>query len=888
MHTQEKEQYIGLTQAEADRLLRANGENRFADERRISPAKIFAGQFHDIMVIILLVAAVISVFIGGWKDAMPIMIIVVMNAALGFFQEYRCEKTLEQMERLTAPTARVYRDGKLVTIPAVQVVQGDVIEIEAGERFPCDCVILSQTALSCDESILTGENVPAQKTHFRGEEMTSALNLPYMCYMGTVAVKGSARCEATAVGKSAQMGKISQMITEIEDEETPLQKKLGELGKALAAICVGVCVLVFVAGLIRGENVMDMFFTAVTIAIAAIPEGLPAAVTIALALAVRRMLKQNALVHKLHSVETLGCANVICTDKTGTLTQNQMTVRSLAVLSGEGSRLREYAFMNDGTKGLVADGNADSRCMAWDDPVLSETLLCAALCNNAKPCTASSRSCERNRSRIPKIRYEGDPTETALLEMCAECGIDLEHLLLTRIDEKPFDSENKYMSVTCRDREGRHLVFTKGAPDVIIPTCTHRYINGEPVALTDSERAALTAQNDSYAQRGLRVIAMCEAAGGYVIFLGLAALSDPLRPQAAEAVRECRRAGISTIMITGDHKLTACAIAREAGILTASKKVCTGRELDRMSDEELADKIGEIAVFARVTPAHKLRIVRACKQNGLICAMTGDGVNDAPAIKEASIGVSMGISGTDVTKQAADMILLDDNFATLVTAVREGRTIYANIRKFVRYLIACNIGEVLTMLGAIIMGMPMALVPAQLLLVNLVTDGLPAAALSVEPAEKGVMGKPPRSESDSFFSGGLMTKIVTRGILIALCTLGCFTLLLSGGADVEQARTGAMLTLVFSQLIHVFECRSEDKTLFDISLKGGKYAVLSVISSALCVILCMTVPALASVFSLVNPGSKGLMISAAMSVAVPLLSGIFGKLKHTEKAAVRA
>lgn len=888
MQTLQKEQYIGLTQAEADRLLRANGENRFADERRISPAKIFAGQFHDIMVIILLVAAVISVFIGGWKDAMPIMIIVVMNAALGFFQEYRCEKTLEQMERLTAPTARVYRDGRLVTIPAVQVVQGDVIEIEAGERFPCDCVILSQTALSCDESILTGETVPAQKTNFRGEEITSALNLPYMGYMGTVAVKGSARCEATAVGKSAQMGKISQMITEIEDEETPLQKKLGELGKALAAICVGVCILVFVAGLIRGENVMDMFFTAVTIAIAAIPEGLPAAVTIALALAVRRMLKQNALVHKLHSVETLGCANVICTDKTGTLTQNQMTVRSLAVLSGEGSRLREYGFMNDGTKGLVADGNADSRCMAWDDPVLSETLLCAALCNNAKPCTVSSRSCERNRSRLTKIRYEGDPTETALLEMCAECGIDLEHLLLTRIDEKPFDSENKYMSVTCRDREGRHLVFTKGAPDVIIPTCTHRYENGNPVALTDGERSALTAQNDSYAQQGLRVIAMCEAAGGYVIFLGLAALSDPLRPQAAEAVRECRRAGISTIMITGDHKLTACAIAREAGILTASKKVCTGRELDRMSDGELADKIGDIAVFARVTPAHKLRIVRACKRNGLICAMTGDGVNDAPAIKEASIGVSMGISGTDVTKQAADMILLDDNFATLVTAVREGRTIYANIRKFVRYLIACNIGEVLTMLGAIIMGMPMALVPAQLLLVNLVTDGLPAAALSVEPAEKGVMGKPPRSESDSFFSGGLMTKIVTRGILIALCTLGCFTLLLSGGASVEQARTGAMLTLIFSQLIHVFECRSEDKTLFEISLKGGKYAVLSVISSALCVAVCMTVPALAGVFSLISPGLKGIMISAAMSVAVPLLSGIFGKLKQTGKTAVRA
>jgi Ca2+-transporting ATPase len=470
--------------------------------------------------------------------------------------------------------------------------------------------------------------------------------------------------------------------------------------------------------------------------------------------------------------------------------------------------------------------------------------------------------------------------------MCTACGIDLENLLFTRTDEKPFDSESKYMSVTCRDREGRRLVFTKGAPDVLAPTCTHRYENGSAVKLSEEERREIIAKNDELAQSGLRVIAFCEAAGsagGYVIFLGLMALSDPLRPQAAEAVRECRRAGISTVMITGDHKLTACAVAREAGILTAAKKAVTGRELDEMSDGELAERISQIAVFARVSPEHKLRIVRAFKQNGMVCAMTGDGVNDAPAIKEASIGVSMGISGTEVTKQAADMILLDDNFATLVSAVREGRTIYANIRKFVRYLIACNIGEVLTVFGAIVMGMPMALLPAQLLLINLVTDGLPAAALSVEPAEEGVMCKPPRTENDSFFSGGLMTKIITRGILIALSTLGCFSCLLSGGAGLGQARTGAVLTLVFSQLIHVFECRSENKTLFEISLRGGKYAVLSVISSALCVAACLKFKPLAGIFSLEPLGFKGMIICAAASLAVPLISGIVGKLKSVKK-----
>ncbi|MGN0632624.1 MAG: cation-translocating P-type ATPase [Oscillospiraceae bacterium] len=873
--TEERKEYIGLTQAEAERAAVMKGEVsglRKKTKKKTDPLKIFAGQFHDVMVIILLIAAAISVAAGGWSDAVPIILIVVMNAALGFFQEYRCEKTLEQMEKLTAPTAKVYRDGELRTIAAEEVVEGDVFEVEAGDRFPADCLILSQTALSCDESLLTGETLPAVKSEYKGETDRRSLNLNYVGYMGTTVLKGRARCEAFAVGENTQMGGISDMLSNIAEEQTPLQKRLGELGKMLAFICLAVCAVVFAAGVIRGENIMEMFFTAVTIAIAAIPEGLPAAVTIALALAVRRMLKQNALVHKLHSVETLGCADVICTDKTGTLTKNRMTVRKIKTFS---DGMKEYSFVDDGVKGLSAEGGG--RVMAWDDPVLSETLLCAALCNNSKLVYKTETTGRRKR----KVRgFDGDPTEAALLELCAACGVDNAHIEPERIGEKPFDSESRYMSVTCRDKDGRRLVFIKGAPEVVAGMCSRQYKGGAAVGFGDKEKSEVLAASSEYAAQGLRVIAFCESAEGDTVFLGLAALSDPLRPQAAEAVLECRRAGITTVMITGDHKLTACAVAREAGILTSSKRAVTGEELDGVTDEQLADEISDIAVFARVTPAHKLRIVRAFKKNGSVCAMTGDGVNDAPAVKEASIGVAMGLSGTDVTKQAADMILLDDNFATLVSAVREGRTIYANIRKFVRYLIACNIGEVLTMFGAIIMGLPIVLVPAQLLLVNLVTDGLPAAALSVEPPEKGVMRKPPRSENDSFFSGGLLTKILTRGVLIALCTLACFTVLLTNGCTLAQSRTGAMLTLVLSQLIHVFECRSEDKTLFETGLKGCGYAAAAALSSLACVIVCIAVPRLASMFSLSLPGAEGLVISALLSAAVPVVSGIIGFVKN--------
>lgn len=853
---------FGLTSAEAQKRLETGGANSIGGKRKNSVLKIFAGQFHDVMVMILLAATVISVALGQYTDAIPIILIVVVNAFLGFIQEYRCEKTLEKLESMTAPTARVYRDGKLIKIPAEQVVPGDIFSVEAGDRVPADGYIISCKAFACDESALTGEAEPAVKTPRSSEVEFSSLNKAYMGYLGTVVTKGSATLEAVATGERSQMGRVSKMLDEIEEEETPLQKKLGELGKTLAVICIGVCILVFLAGIIRGEPVLDMAMTGITIAIAAIPEGLPATVTIALALAVRKMLKRQALVHRLHSVETLGCATVICTDKTGTITRNKMTVAK--ILDAEG--------------GEFALENASLSPESGKSVSLAGMLTCGAMCNNA---VLKKENCRKGRKNPMEEMFcaEGDPTECAILTACAAAGVTPENSGLTRVDEIPFDSETRSMTVVCSDANGAKISFVKGSSDVIIKACGYRYVKGNLTTMSAAEKISAAGQGDMLAGEGLRVIAFSEIIEDKTIFLGFMALQDPPREEAADAVRECEKAGIRTVMITGDHKLTAMAIARKTGILKGGNLALTGAELDKLSDEKLADIIENCSVFARVTPAHKLRIVRAFKSKGHICAMTGDGVNDAPAIKEADIGVSMGIQGTEVTKQAADVILLDDNFATLVNAVEDGRTIYQNIRKFVRYLISCNIGEVLTMLGGIIMGLPMVLLPSQILLVNLVTDSLPAVALGLEPPEKSVMKKPPRREDDSFFSGGLLWRIILRGILIGLCTLGTFTVLLKSTGSIEASRTGALITLVLSQLIHVFECKSEEKTLFSVPYFSNPFLLFSVIVSAAALAAGICLPILQNVFSTSILSPKHLFISVAFSFLVPLTSSAAGLFK---------
>lgn len=823
----------GLTDEEAAARIAQDGENIIGGKKHVNPAKIFANQFHDIMVMILLGAMVLTIIIGQARDAIPIIIIVVINAILGFIQEYRAEKTLERLEELTAPTARVYRNGLLKKVPSSQIAVGDIIEIKAGDTIPCDGYIIDSYGLETNESTLSGESVSSPKRARRDEKEVCEIGLDYMLYMGTSAVKGLGLMKAVFTGKRTQMGKISSLISGTDSELTPLQKKLGELGKTLAIICIAICVIVFIAGILRGENITDMLMTSITIAVAAIPEGLPAAVTIALALAVRRMMNKKALVRGLHSVETLGCATVICTDKTGTVTQNKMTVTDIFVYSDKPC---EYELDNSHYM-PIQKGRASE---------LNELLKCACICSDAKVLRTREKQDSRNRGRL-QLSCEGEPTEAALALAAAAEGVFADGSGYERINVVPFDSESKKMSVTVYDGENQ-ITYTKGAPDRVIGICTLRKENEGFAPLSQAEKDLIKKAAERYAENGLRVIMLSADYGSGNVLLGIAAMKDPLRQEAREAVLSCRRAGIKTVMITGDHMLTAKAIAKEAGIFREGDSIISGDMLNKMTDKQLEDTVENTTVYARVTPEHKLRIVRALKKRGSVCAMTGDGVNDAPAVKEASIGVAMGITGTEVTKQAADVILLDDNFATLESAVEEGRAIYRNIRKFVRFLLGCNIGEVLTTFGAIIMGMPTVLTPSQILLVNLVTDGLPAIALGVERADKDIMKKPPRKESDSFFENGLLWRVFLRGIMIAASSLMCFTVMLRIGLPLDCARTGALLTLASSQLIHVFECKSETKPFYKLDLLDNPLLILSVIISFAALALSVVIPPLQAIF----------------------------------------
>lgn len=856
---QEEKVSLGLPEEIAQRRLEEDGPNTLGTKKPKSAAKIFANQFRDIMVMILLAATVVSVFMGELYDAVTILLIVMLNAALGFIQEYRTEKTLEALEKMTAPTARVYRDGELRTIPAEQLVRGDVIELDCGDRIPADCYIISAQGFMCDESVLTGETHPAAKRERKSESSCSALNLPYIAYMGANVVKGHAICEVAVTGLGTQMGQVSDMLSDIDDEQTPLQKRLGELGKILAIICLAVCVIVFAVGVLHGEAAFSMLMTGITIAIAAIPEGLPATVTIALALAVRRMLKRNAFVHKLHSVETLGCASVICTDKTGTITENKMTVTRICTADSD---FTVTGNGNDCDGQILSNGVSQPALHS-----LRELLVCACVC--------SSSSITKTVTKRGKAQWQpvGDPTETALLIAAAKGTVTSEQIGAVKLSEVPFESEARKMSVTAKIGSQTYT-FIKGAADAVLELCTHTYLDDSAVALDSGMRKMLLHKSDAMAAQALRVIAFAEQTGGQTVFLGFAGMIDPPKKEAKNAVKLCSKAHIKTVMITGDHKLTAIEIAKQSGIFHSGDIALTGDELAAMSDEALDEMIDKVTVFARVSPADKLRIVRAYKTHGQVVAMTGDGVNDAPAIKEADIGVSMGISGTDVTKSAADVILLDDNFATLVGAVEQGRTIYANIRKFVRYLISCNIGEVVTMFFGILMGLPLVLLPTQILLVNLVTDGLPAVALGLEPTEESVMKKRPRKKDESFFSGGLMSRIVFRGLLIGLCTLGCFVMLLRLSGSVDTARTGALLTLVMSQLIHVFECKSEEKSLLSMPLFNNLFMIAAVTLSLIVILAAIYLPVLQPVFSTVVLSPLQLAVALAFSFAPPLLSVI--------------
>lgn len=873
---------MGLTDKAAKEKLREEGENVLADSKKINPLVIFAGQFKDVMVMILLAATVVSVFLGEITDAVTIILIVLINAILGFIQEFRTEHTLETLKAMTSPTAKCYRDGKLQIIDASQLVTEDVIVVEAGDRIPADGAVISASGFYADEAILTGESMAVQKIAGSAYDKDNSLNKPNIIYSGTSATKGTCRAKIIATGKSTQVGKISDMLSDIDREMTPLQKRLAELGKIVAILCGVVCIAVFLAGVLRGEDTFEMLMTGITIAIAAIPEGLPATVTIALALAVNRMLKKKALVNKLHSVETLGCTSVICSDKTGTITENKMTVTE--IFSGG----ETYFFSGMGYKigGSITKGEDETPVKMGNEVSLAELFRCGVMCSTAEISDKSSRK-QRNTARFLKNKewdVTGDPTEIALLVAAAKGNVSRETLgsSFKVLEEYPFDSETRYMAVHCFTSTNKKMYF-KGAGEVILPKCSHYMLpDGRLAELDMRERKRISDKIIEMSDNALRVLAMAykvtdtfEPKGENLVFLGLSGMIDPPREEAKIAIRKCGNASVRTVMITGDHKNTAVAVAKKAGLLRGGKAM-TGEELDKISDEELDRVIDQYTVFARVEPAHKLRIVRSFKRKGEIVTMTGDGVNDAPAIKEADVGVAMGVTGTDVTKQAADVILMDDNLATLVNAVEQGRCVYANIRKFVRYLLSCNIGEVLTMFVGILMGMPVVLIPVQLLLVNLVTDGLPAIALGLEPPEEENMKKPPRKSTEGFFAGGLMWKIVIRGILIGISTLASFSIAMRLGATLEGARTSALITLVMSQLIHVFECKSETKSLFKIKIFSNIKLIFAVLISGLVLAAAVVIPQLQPIFQTVTLTSQQLLAALGMSIAVPLLSSIFG------------
>ncbi len=859
-------EYKGLTSQRAEEILKENGENRLSAKKRPSAAAIFAGQFKDVMVMILLAATAISAFMGEIYDALTIIAIVLLDAILGFIQEYRTERTLEALEKMTAPTAKVIRDGRLIEIEASKLVSGDIFRVESGDRIPADGKILEQSDLRCDESVLTGESRAVKKAVYSGEDLSQP-SQEGAVYAGASVLRGNALCEAVYTGMNTQMGKVSGMIDSGEDEKTPLQKKLSKLGGALCAICLFVCALVTLAGILRGEPLFDMLMTGITIAIAAIPEGLPATVTIALALAVRRMLKQNALVHKLHSVETLGCTTVICTDKTGTLTENRMTVTKIYA-SGREILLEGSGYSG---KGRVTVDGEDLKELYGG---AKEAVLCAAVCNNAKiiPLEPENARERKNRGRFDII---GDPTEAALLIAAEKCGVAKNGEVggIRRISEIPFDSETKKMSVTV-SASGKEEIYTKGAPDIIISECSLIMTDSGAKKLGREEKRGLVLKAEEMASAALRVIAMSKSSPAGEIFLGLAGMIDAPREEAARSVRECKKAGIRVVMITGDHLLTAEAIAKEVGILSGGGRAISKAELDKMSDKELIREARDIAVYARVSPSDKLRIVNALKAGGETVAMTGDGVNDAPAVRAADIGVAMGKTGTDVCKQAADVILLDDDFSTLRLAVKQGRTIFSNIRKLVRYLISCNIGEVAVMFLSILLGMPVVLLPTQILLVNLVTDGLPAVALGLEKTEDEVMAMKPKEFSGSFASGGLWARIALRGALIGLCTLGCFAYCLNLGQSLSEARTAALITLILSQLIHVFECRSERKSVFSVNPLSNPALLLSVAASAAVTAACVWWAPLSSIMQ-TSPLSPEILAAAVIfAAAVPFAAGI--------------
>ena len=846
----------GLPIDAAARRLAQDGPNELPEAPPPSLLKLFLSQFASLIVWVLIGAAIVSGLLEDWIDAAAILAIVFFNGVLGFVQEFRAERSLAALRKMSVSLARVIREGALQSIPARELVRGDVVVLEAGDRIPADARLVYTTNFQAQEASLTGESTPVQKQ----AERLEATDVPLadqrnMVFMGTVAVSGKARGLVVATGLGTELGRIAALIqkaAEAERTETPLQRRLEQFGSTLLWLALTVVAIVFVLGSLRGEPLVEMFLVSVSLAVAAVPEGLPAVVTITLALGVTRMAKRHALIRKLPAVETLGSATVICTDKTGTLTKNEMTVTKLVV----GSETFEVTGEGYEPVGHIRETLNVKRETTFEDPSrlpsgLRQLLEAAVLCNGA------TLQQENGTWRII-----GDPTEGALLVAAAKAGLTKAVLegqgSLER--EIPFDAERKMMTIVRRTEQGRKA-YSKGAPDVLLTRCAARITReGRIEALDEAHRQQISDANASLAQHALRVLGVAYRPLGSqvnadedierdLIFLGLLAMKDPLRSEATEAVRLCRQAGIRTAMITGDHKETAVAIARELGLQRNDDMALSGAELDGLTDEQLMQQVERVTVYARVSAEHKLRVVQAWKRNGAIVAMTGDGVNDAPAIKASDIGVAMGLTGTDVTKEASDMVVTDDNFASIAAAVEEGRGIFDNIRKTVHFLLSCNMSEVLVMLFATLFGLPLPLLPIHILWMNLVTDGFPALALAVDPKAPDLMQQPPRKTEARLLESGRLWAIAGEGLLLAGIALSAFSLsLFIWQQPIDQARTVTFTVMVAAQLVHAFNCRSDRWSLFHVGVTSNRALLWAVAISLALQVGILTIPVIAPIF----------------------------------------
>ncbi|MGF9939388.1 cation-translocating P-type ATPase [Bacillus anthracis] len=833
----------GLTEEIVNERLTQYGANELATKQKRSLWQRIFAQINDVLVYVLIIAALISAFVGEWADASIIALVVVLNAVIGVVQESKAEQALEALKKMATPKAIVKRDGELKEIPSEHVVPGDIVMLDAGRYIPCDLRLIETANLKVEESALTGESVPVDKDAICHPSMQSDEQVPLgdqknMAFMSTLVTYGRGVGVAVETGMNSQIGKIATLLHEADDDMTPLQKSLAQVGKYLGFVAVAICIVMFLIGFLQGRDTLEMFMTAISLAVAAIPEGLPAIVSIVLAIGVQRMIKQNVIIRKLPAVEALGSVTIICSDKTGTLTQNKMTVTH---------------FYSDNTYDQLERLNVNNDTQR----LLLENMV---LCNDAS---------YNNESQT------GDPTEIALLVAGSTFNMQKDHLekIHERVNELPFDSDRKMMS-TVHTYDESYYSMTKGAIDKLLPLCTHIFKNGKIEGLTEDDKNQILEAAEVMSQEALRVLSFAfkqynssdvdiDHLEENLIFIGLVGMIDPPRTEVKDSISECKKAGIRTVMITGDHKDTAFAIAKELGIAEEISEIMIGTELDNISDTELANKINHLHVFARVSPEHKVKIVKALRAKGNIVSMTGDGVNDAPSLKQADVGVAMGITGTDVAKGAADVVLTDDNFSSIVKAVEEGRNIYRNIKKSILFLLSCNFGEIIALFLAILLGWATPLRPIHILWVNLITDTLPALSLGVDPEDPDVMKEKPRHAKESLFSGSVPF-LIFNGFVIGLLTLIAFIAgakfytgdtnlfpLFPERIDEDallHAQTMAFVVLSFSQLVHSFNLRSRTKSIFSIGIFTNKYLVFSLLIGVLMQVCIISIPPLANIF----------------------------------------